>query len=269
MNSKPLGERLKEVTWTVYAIFKCAGRVSCTLEMQRVQVRISRKWQRRLSPRPLRAFTSVAPKPNLLTAWLSALTCISPFNLGSSVLTWARSSGPISGVTEGKAKSSSPQAPTPITRERWAPARHVPVIRVFSFGAGAPLGAEKQKVRGRAVCAGSSWIAQYSIWAELHEEINTDTTYLSTYAIWHCTRKIPSDVSHSVARSNRLSHRIQEISKLKCAHLSYIVTLFIFAFLWVHLFGSAPLQTPFTRGQKRGFFFLKGKKWQQLKGKWL
>lgn len=84
---------------------------------------------------PLVSFTSVAPKPNLLTAWLSALARISPFNLGSSVLTRDCSSGLISRVAAGKAKSSRPQAPTPITRERWAPARHVPVIRVFSFSA--------------------------------------------------------------------------------------------------------------------------------------
>ena len=59
MISKPREERLNEVTWTVYAIFKCAGRVSRTLEMQCGQVKISRKLYSaafRLTPRLLRAF---------------------------------------------------------------------------------------------------------------------------------------------------------------------------------------------------------------------
>lgn len=94
MISKPLEERLNEVTWTVYAIFKCAGRVSCTLEMQCGQVKISRKWRLVVSHAPLASSTSEAEAVN------RAIKCLgvhlAPFNLSSSALTRDVSSGPIS-----------------------------------------------------------------------------------------------------------------------------------------------------------------------------
>lgn len=70
---------------------------------------------------------------------------------------------------------------------------------------GVPLCAEKERVRGST---DSSWIAQYSIWALSHKEINKVRTYWSTNAFQHSTRKIPSDGSHSIAHSNRLLHKI-------------------------------------------------------------
>lgn len=87
---------LNEVTWTVYAIFKRARRVSCTLEMwsgeNKQEMAATVFTSLRVFYMTLASFTSVAPKPNLLTA----LTCVSPFNLSSSVLIWDCSSGLIS-----------------------------------------------------------------------------------------------------------------------------------------------------------------------------
>lgn len=73
MISEPPEESLNEVAWTVYAIFKRAGRASCTLKMQHDQVEISGRQRRRLSPHSscLWYLTSAAPKPNLLTVWIS------------------------------------------------------------------------------------------------------------------------------------------------------------------------------------------------------
>lgn len=76
MISEPPEESLNEVAWTVYAIFKRAGRASCTLKMQHDQVEISGRQRRRLSPHSssftcLWYLTAAAPKPNLLTVWIS------------------------------------------------------------------------------------------------------------------------------------------------------------------------------------------------------
>lgn len=82
---------LNEVTWTVYAIFKRAGRVSCTLEMWSGENK--QEMAARVFTSPCVFYMTLASfTPNLLTA----LTCVSPFNLSSSVFIWDCSSGLLS-----------------------------------------------------------------------------------------------------------------------------------------------------------------------------
>lgn len=54
--------------------------------------------------------------------------------------------------------------------------------------------------------AGSNSIAQYSIWAELHEEIDKDTKYLSTNTTEHCKL---CEASNLIPWSNWLLRKVQ------------------------------------------------------------
>ena len=201
----------------------------------------------------------------LLTMWLSALASIAPckFSPGSADLRplVQLSSACVMQSHDGRGREFMSK----VDGTDHFRARSIYIMLSCSHDESLPSAAWKPGTSGAQrenVSAASDWTAQYSISAELHEEINRDTTYLNTYTVWRCKR--PSDVSRSIPQNQgiisiKLGPRILALS-WGCIFVHFV---------GIGLFHSVPLQTPFSQEQKDRLLFLQGKKRQRLKSKWL
>lgn len=156
------------------------------------QVKISRKWQRRFSPLSV-CFTWLLPLWHQNRNLLTALTCVSPVqsqltSVNLRLLVRADQLSPERLRSYGGKKRP---------RVQYRSQRHQTLAST-----GHP-GSRREGSLCRLQLHSSIFHLSWASW-----EINKDTTYLRTYSIWHCTKKMLNDVSRSIPHSNRLLHKI-------------------------------------------------------------